>query len=596
MGSGQNIVDRFADRSGKSSNGKNIRLVASLLGLLAATSPAFADISGFVLEADSGDPGIPIEGARVHLQADLSTVVLSGADGSFTVPASGPGPFVVTAAVPYDRGLATNYNMAGASVASPDTSGVEIRLALLPLIDDPTYEPFVPEVSVCGACHPEQVDQWQDSNHSFAGVDTWVLDLFSGTGTPGGGEGYVFRDLHDPDETGFCATCHTPMADVFDPGNVFLDEVTVSGALEGVTCVACHQMDSVDGDPNGLHHLGTSTYRFPDGDLPTAFNVWGPLDDVSFGGMAANYGPYFAESRFCSSCHQYNNPDTGAPGQNTYGEWLESPFAEPGPDFRSCQDCHMPTEDEEGTVCVVGGPPIRSGDQRHRHSFIGSTPVTLADAIDLVTTTSQAGGLLTVTSEVTNRAAGHSFPTGVSIRNALLVITAAVDGVALPQVSGPQIPFWADDNEPGHQDGDFAGFPGKGFAKVLEGRINGEGPVVRPVLFIDAENVFSDTLVKSATTDVTEVQFQLPPGSDGQLVEIEARLLYRRAYRALAVTKGWTETPQGGPVEIEVAADQLAVEIVAGAVDIPALAPSGLLALAALLALAGFRSMGRARR
>lgn len=590
MGTGRNVVKSSA-RERRTSPW----LAAAALGLLTLGQPAAADISGFVLEFDSGDPGIPIEGARVHLQADTSTVVFSGPDGSFTVSASGAGPFVVTAAVPYDRGAATNYTTAGTSVPSADATDVEIRLQILPLMDDPTYEPFVPEVTVCGSCHPDQVAQWQDSNHSFAGVDTWVLDLFSGTGTPGGGEGYVFRDLHDPEDTGFCATCHTPMADVFDPGNVFLDEVTVKGALQGVTCVACHQMDSVNGDPNGLHHLGTSTYRFPDGDLPTAFYVWGPLDDVSFAGMGASFGTHTLESRFCSSCHQYNNPETGAPGQNTYGEWLDSPFSEPGPDFRSCQDCHMPMEEEEGTVCSVGGPPIRDPEQRHQHDFVGSTPVTLAEAIDLVTTTSQSEGLLTVTAEVTNRAAGHAFPTGVSIRNALLVITANVGGQELIQVAGPQLPFWASDDEPGQQEGDFEGFPGKGFAKVLEGRINGEGPVVRPVLFIDAENVFSDTLIPSGATDVTEVQFELPAGSEGQLAEVSARLLYRRAYRALAVTKGWTETPQGGPVEIEVAANQLQVVVEAGVVEIPALGSVGLLALASLLALAGFRGLRKDR-
>ena len=175
------------------------------------------------------------------------------------------------------------------------------------------------------------------------------------------------------------------------------------------------------------------------------------------------------------------------------------------------------------------------------------------------------------------------------------MITANIGGEELVQVAGPQIPFWADDDEPGQQEGDFAGFPGKGFAKVLEGRINGEGPVVRPVLFIDAENVFSDTLIPSGATDVTEVQFELPPGSEGQLAEVSARLLYRRAYRALAVTKGWTETPQGGPIEIEVAANQLEVEVELGAVEIPALGSVGLFALAALLGLAGFRGLRKER-
>ena len=42
---------------------------------------------------------------------------------------------------------------------------------------------------------------------------------------------------------------------------------------------------------------------------------------------------------------------------------------------------------------------------------------------------------------------------------------------------------------------------------------------------------------------------------------MDVKLLYRRAWRALAVTKGWTQTPQGGPIEIEVAGQQFQVEL-----------------------------------
>ena len=114
--------------------------------------------------------------------------------------------------------------------------------------------------------------------------------------------------------------------------------------------------------------------------------------------------------------------------------------------------------------------------------------------------------------EVANFGAGHSFPTGVSIRNAILLVTATLNGQPLPQAAGPTVPFWGSDNVPGDQPGDLAGFPGKGFAKILEGRINGQGPTVRPVLFIDAERVFSNTLIPSGATDTTTIEFQLPSG------------------------------------------------------------------------------------
>lgn len=573
------------------------RLAVCCLVLTWLALPLSADISGNVLVFGSGDPGTPVAGARVSLEGDPDVLVISGADGSFTVPASGAGPFVVTAAVTYDRAAAVNYKIAGTFVPTDVAVDVEIRLVELPTTEDPDYVNNIPSANFCGNCHTDIRDEWQTSNHSFAAEDTWVLDLFSGTGTPGGSNGYVFRDLHDPDDTGFCATCHAPMADAFDPGNVFLDEVAVSGALEGVTCVACHQIDSSEGDVNALHHLGNSTYRFPDGPGATSQYAWGPLDDVAFNGMNSSYAPFFATSRICASCHQYQNPNTGAPGQNTYIEWTESPYAEPGPDFRSCQDCHMPTASDPGVFCEVGGPSERPANQLHSHEFIGATPPTLTDAISLTTVADDAGGLLRVQAEVGNHGAGHSFPTGVSIRNALLVIEASFDGQPLTQVSGSQVPFWGSDDVPGQQEGDYADFPGKGFAKVLEGRINGQGEVMRPVLFIDAEGVYQDSLIPAGEVDVTEVEFALPPGvSAGEVVDVEARLLYRRAYRALAVTKGWTVTPQGGPVEIEVASNLLAVTLVEGAaqpLEIPVLGRFGLWFLGTALALL---AVGRMRR
>jgi hypothetical protein len=66
--------------------------------------------------------------------------------------------------------------------------------------------------------------------------------------------------------------------------------------------------------------------------------------------------------------------------------------------------------------------------------------------------------------------------------------------------------------------------------------------------------VAEDSTLAAGETALATVGFVLPPGAQpGDLVDIEVRLLYRRAWRALAVTKGWTETPTGGPIEIEVA-------------------------------------------
>lgn len=577
------------------SAGRAALIVAAGMALVAA--PAAAAISGFVLEEGTGTP---IGGARVHLQADpASPVVLSAADGSFTLPVSPAGMVMVTAGVEYDRSAGVSY-VTGGALASDGQTGVTISLLRLPATDDPSYQDFLPQVADCGNCHEEQEHEWRLSNHATAGDDAWVLDLFSGDGTPGGGAGYVFLDTHDPGETGFCATCHTPMADVFDPGNVLLNEVTSPAALEGISCIACHQMDSVNDNVQALHHLGNSTYRFPDGRpfIPTQEFVWGPLDDIAFGGMKASYAPLFSESLLCASCHEYNRPGTAIPGQTTYSEWLASPYAVPGAGYRTCQDCHMPEADAPGyLVDPIGDPPLRPAEQIHGHELEGATPEALEEHIRLQTRVTELGSGLTVRCEVTN-STGHAFPTGVSPRNAVLVIEATWHGLPLQQSSGRTVPFYGSDDVPGTQDGDYAGRPGAGFARVLEGRINDQGPVVRPVLFIDGEAVAEDTLIPSMATDVTEVGLALPAMAQaGDQVLVEARLLYRRAWRALAVTKGWQTTPQGGPIEIEVARtfDTVTLTQGGGGLPIPALSPLGLAVMAALIGLAGVALLWRAR-
>ncbi len=537
-------------------------------------------ISGFV--RDRYSPAVGIANARVHLQAEPEPFVMSGADGSFTLPVSAAGFVTVTASVPYVRGGTLNYTTGGVSAASGDV-GVIIELVPVPEADNPLYTP--PNTQLCALCHFPIADDWSTSSHSRAARNEWVLDLFSGTGTPGGSAGYVYRDTHDPGETGFCATCHAPMADVFDPGNVMLDEVT-GPAADGVSCVACHQIDSVEGDPDALHHLGSATYRFPLDPMgdSTEFWVFGPLDDVTEDIMSAVPGEHFKSPRLCASCHQYNNPDTGAPGQSTYDEWLASPWAEPGPNYRTCQDCHEPASPADGIACTTN-PVTRPGEQIRSHLFEGSTPSQLQSAFRLDAAAQASGDSVVVTVEVENVGAGHSFPTGVSLRNGLLVVEARFRGDVLPQQSGAVLPFWASDDVPGEQPGDLAGMAGKGYARVLEGRINGAGPVVRPVLFIDAEGVFSDTRLASGETDVQNFTFTLPPDAvPGEQVALEARLLYRRAYRATAVTKGWDLTPGGFPIEIEIARQELAVGVGSNTLAIPAAGTVGLLLLAAIMA------------
>jgi hypothetical protein len=553
-------------------------LLTILLAL--AGSPAPAAISGRVVDDVSG---APIAGAVVRVKATDGPQVTSNAAGDFTLAVEPTAPVDVAAGVPYQHTAAINY-VTNTAFATNGQNNVEIRLRRLPTGSNGSYQPLT--ASLCGICHEDQYNQWLKSRHAGAAVNPWVLDLYAGTGTPGGSAGYIFKNLHDPGESGFCASCHAPMEDVFTPGQLAFDEISQGWGLEGVGCLGCHQQAHVDASRiNGIAHVdGKVSYRFPDDpNYTTGLYVWGNLPDVATGTMRNSYQPQFGDSLICAGCHQYNRPDNGAPGQNTYLEWLASPYAQPGPGFRTCQNCHMPNEASPGPIASTAGFE-RPASQRHRHDFVGSTPATLAGAITLRTTASEANGRLIVDTEVENQA-GHGFPAGVSIRNALLVLDVRADGQPLTQIAGPTVPWYADDEVPGVQPGDFAGQPGKGYAKILEGRINDTGPVVRPVLFIDAEGVTEDTVIPSGQIDDNRFEFLLPPGiAAGTEITVDARLLYRRAFRALAVTKGWTVTPSGGPIEIEVGRQQLTLAASGqSALPVPADSPWTLAALAMAL-------------
>ena len=526
----------------------------AVAALIALPTASRADIAGRVVDAIDG---VPLAGAVVTIRARPQFgEVYTDADGEFVLELSSPDLLEIGAALAYDPLAPRNYLSAAQQVFDGMT-GVEIQLLRLPETDHPAYQPPLPEHS-CRSCHSTYYNGWRQSRHAGSALNPWVLDLLSGSGTPGGGAGYGCRDLHDPGDTGFCATCHAPLEDVFDPGAVMLDELVTPIGFDGVTCLACHQLAHVNDDVDALHHLGNGEYRFPLSAVDTSFYVWGNLPDVPTTPMQASYSPLHGQSKFCASCHQYTNPSTGAPGQNTYREWLDSPFAQPGPDQRQCQDCHMPRH--ETAAAIGSGGPVRPGSQRRAHTMIGATPERLSENIDLRVQVEQRAAQIVVTTEVEN-GCGHNFPTGISIRNAMVLVEVRYADDELVQTGGPVVPFWASDDVPGDQPGDHAGRPGKGYAKVLEGRINGEGPIVRPVLFIDAEGVYADTGIPSGQTDVGEFRFALPVGLPaGSTVEVDVRLLYRRAWRALAVTKGWTQTPGGMPVEIEVHHRHVSIE------------------------------------
>ena len=273
--------------------------------------------------------------------------------------------------------------------------------------------------------------------------------------------------------------------------------------------------------------------------------------------MGSSFSELISTSRFCAGCHEWTN-DAGVPVMSTFSEWSEVSGADP--DALQCQDCHMKKKfgaDYRGESnelgFIVDNPHVqqnhgilRRKSTIHPHTFHGAAEyVTEAAALGLGL--ADAGGALEVTVGIDNVNAGHGLPTGMPFRHAILVVEAQFDGASAALLSGPTVP---DYGGVGDAPEDLAGRPGKGYAKVL-----GDGTGARNVPFWRATEVIEDTRIRGAESDEITFRFAAPP--EGGEASVTARLVYRRAFREMVLTKGWDVE------DIEMASDQATLELAA---------------------------------
>jgi hypothetical protein len=167
------------------------------------------------------------------------------------------------------------------------------------------------------------------------------------------------------------------------------------------------------------------------------------------------YSEFLSQGRFCGQCHDIHNPlhdgyTMDAAGravptgrrfviERTYSEWAFSRFAEPGPEARTCQDCHMPEVDRP-VLAAAELDVLRPEMSRHDlaggsvwqplailAALPGELPTLFAPAYEAtsmrarrmlenaarleVRASSLVGDTATATIRVTNES-GHKLPTG----------------------------------------------------------------------------------------------------------------------------------------------------------------------------------------
>jgi hypothetical protein len=189
----------------------------------------------------------------------------------------------------------------------------------------------------------------------------------------------------------------------------------------------------------------------------------------------------------------------------------------------------MPVSSAKHFVFPERGGLTRDYARLHDHQMPGaSDPELLQNAVTMKCSARRAPeGQLQLEVSVTNDKTGHHVPTDAPIRSVILVVEALdAQGRPLALRQGPVNPAYS---------GDYAGRPGKTFAKVLRDSWTGEAPTAaywRPV------SLAEDTRLAAMATDTTRYSFDLPAG---QTARVNVRLLFRRTFQKVKQLKGFTD-------------------------------------------------------
>ena len=152
------------------------------------------------------------------------------------------------------------------------------------------------------------------------------------------------------------------------------------------------------------------------------------------------------------------------------------------------------------------------------------------------------GATIDVNVSITNDRTGHHVPTGVTVRNMILLVEAhrVSDGLELTHLGNEVVHDLGGIGNPAL--GYYAGLPGKFYAKVNHDE-HGNGPT----FFTDATGIVFDNRIPALETDATQYSFASPSG--GGVIRVRIRVIYRRAFRFLVDAKAWTEDGHGNPLE-----------------------------------------------
>jgi hypothetical protein len=523
--------------------------------LVSTAAPA----SGFFVTGIVLDPeGAPVPEATVRIQATTNEAQ-TDAQGRFVLVGLDSGTPVTVSA--WKEG----YYCAKSELVTPPTGGIVFRMRLVQTNDNPSYQWLPPTgENSCYSCKAGVTQTWLDHDaHSKSATNFRFLTMYNGTDVNGNqspltrygysrdygripllpdptqpyfGPGYK---LDFPETAGNCAACHTPGAAIDAPYGT--DPNAVEGANKsGIHCDYCHKVaDILLNKDSGLPYANmpgvlSQDIRRPFPQDPDRYQVFfGTFDDDNVP-MEDTYLPLLKESQWCAPCHY--GIFWGTVVYNSFGEWLASPYSDPQ-DGRTCQQCHMPAPTLLDGQPITNVAPGKGGVERDpltipAHTFPGASSTDLLrNAVTMTAVARPEGRSIVVEVEIVNDNTGHHVPTDSPLRQVILLVQACDEqGRDLSLEQGPTLPDWAGIGDPA--EGNYAGLPGKAYAKVLQELWT---EVFPSGAYWNPTRILSDTRLAAYARDASRFVFTAPAGD----TQVEVRLLFRRAFKLLMDQKGW---------------------------------------------------------
>ena len=197
----------------------------------------------------------------------------------------------------------------------------------------------------CGHCHQEAYRQWRQSAHSNSFRAPWYLKNVN-----------MLIDEKGVQYSRHCEGCHNPVA-------LFSGDLSQGMPKkrpfedEGLTCSACHSIQSTDATGTGSYVMGTPAVLVDDAGAP----ITRPVSDGEILAHLDRHSkavmrPLYQTAEFCAACHKAAIPRSlddykWLRAFSLYDEWQAASFTKqsPLPFYRkdsvsTCQTCHMQRE------------------------------------------------------------------------------------------------------------------------------------------------------------------------------------------------------------------------------------------------------------